>query len=47
MKGVTDKKVVLKSFEEQGVIGLCAKFQLYQSCPSCFSTMSVTFLTNI
>ena len=27
MKGATVKKVVLKSFEEQGLIGLCAKFQ--------------------
>ena len=27
-KGATVKKVVLKSFEEQGLIGLCAKFQL-------------------
>ena len=47
MKGATVKKVVLKSFEEQGLIGLCAKFQLYQSCPSCFSTISTTFLINI
>ena len=28
LKGATVKKVVLKSFEEQGLIGLCAKFQL-------------------
>ena len=28
MKGATVKKVVLKSFEEQGLICLCAKFQL-------------------
>ena len=26
MKGATVKKVVLKSFEEQGLFGLCAKF---------------------
>ena len=31
LKGATDKKVVLKPFEEQGLIGLCAKFQLCQS----------------
>ena len=30
------KKIVSKSFEEQGLIGVCAKFQLYQSCQSCF-----------
>ena len=47
MKGATDKKVVLKSSEEQGLIGLCAKFGLYQSCPSFFSTISTTFMTNI
>ena len=28
LKGATDKKVVLNSFEEQGLIGLCAQFQL-------------------
>ena len=28
MNAATVKKVVLKSFEEQGLIGLCAKFQL-------------------
>ena len=43
----TDKKVVLKSFDEQGLIGPCAKFQLFQSWPSCFSTISTTFLRNI
>ena len=47
MKGVTDKKVVLKSFEEQGLSGLCAKFQFYQSCSSCFLTITTTFLINI
>ena len=26
IKGATDKKVFFKSFEEQGLIGLCAKF---------------------
>ena len=47
MKGATDKKVVLKSFEEQGLIGLCAKFQLYYSCASCFLMISSTFFINI
>ena len=31
MKGATVQKVVLKTFEGQGLIGLCAKFQLAQS----------------
>ena len=38
---------VLKSFEEQGLIGLCAKFQLCQSCASWFSPITTTFLTKI
>ena len=29
MNGATVKMVVLKSFEEKGLIGLCAKFQLH------------------
>ena len=29
MNGSTVKKVVLKSFEEKGLIGLCAKFQTF------------------
>ena len=47
LKGATDKKVVLKSFEEKGLIGLCAKFQLFQSCASCFLPIAATFLTKI
>ena len=47
MKGATDKKVVLKSSEEQRLIGFWAKFWLNQSCPSFFSTISTTFMTNI
>ena len=31
LKAATEKKVVLKPFEGQGLIGLCAKFQLCQS----------------
>ena len=37
------QKIVLKSFEEQGLIGLSAKFQLCQSCASCFSPITATF----
>ena len=47
MKGATVKKVILKSFQEQGLIGLCTKFQLRQSPPSSFSSIITTLLTNI
>ena len=42
MKGATVQKVVLKTFEGQGLSGLCAKFQLAQS-----PLPSTTFLTKI
>ena len=32
LKGATDKKVVLKPFEEQGLIGLCAKSLYLDQC---------------
>ena len=38
---------IFSPFEEQGLIGPCAKFQFSQSCLSCFSSISITFLTNI
>ena len=51
MKGATVQKVVLKTFEGQGLIGLCAKFQLahcaMHSPPSCLLSTSTTFLTSI
>ena len=47
MNGATVKTVVLKSFEEKGLIGLCAKFQLSQSPRSCFSLITTAFFTNI
>ena len=34
MKEATAKKIVLMSFQEQGMIGLFANFQLWQSSPS-------------
>ena len=47
--GCMTKKVVLKSFEEHGLLGFCTKFQLLlcQSCHACFLSITTTFLTNI
>ena len=47
MKGPTVKMVVLKSFEEKGLIGLCAKFQLSQLLRSCLALMTTTFFLQI
>ena len=47
MNGATVKMVVLKSFEEKGLIGLCAKFQLSQSPRSCFLLKTTISFTNI
>ena len=47
MKGATVQKVVLKTFEGQGLIGLCAKFQLSQSPPSCFFNHKYHIFENI
>ena len=44
MNGATVKMVVLKMFEEKGLIGLCAKFQFLQSPGSFFSLITTTLL---
>ena len=40
------EKSCLKSFEGQGLIGLCAKFQLSQSPPSCFLSIDKYHIFN-